>query len=190
MIKFTTIAASAFFLLLAGCSRSNEGKPLVPSFSHEQIDETGDGQTPYYSGLIEEYKRQLAEDPHNLAGNIALANAFYDSGQWREAIMFYERSLQLDPRNPDTRADMATCFRNLGMPGVALDQYRKALEFDPGHLNARYNIGIIYAHDRHDYAAAMHIWEDLLRISPHHPRADYMRDSIALFKKMRRKESP
>jgi len=177
------------FLLLAGCSRTNQEKrpastivPIAPAAQDQGGN--SESRTPYYIGLIEEYKTLLAEDPGNLASNIALANAYFDSGQWREAIMYYERALQIDPRNPDIRTDMATSYRNLGMTGAALDQYRKALEYDPGHQNARYNIGVIYAHDRHDYAAAIHIWEDLLRIAPHHPRAEAIRINIEMFKKL------
>jgi len=190
MIKTSIIAAAiAAFIFLGGCSKANEGSkrpvpPVAPVVQEMTHPHPPDDQSPYYYGLIAEYESLLAEDPDNLATNIALANAYYDSGQWREAILYYGRALQIDPRNPDIRTDMATSYRNLGMSEVALDQYRKALEYDPGHLNARYNIGVIYAHDRRDYAAAIHIWDDLLRIAPHHPRADYMRTSIAAFKRM------
>ncbi len=138
---------------------------------------------PYYYGLIEEYRSVLAEDPGNRAAIIALANAYYDSGNWRTAIFYYERALELDPHDPDILTDLGTCYRNSGNPERAFQFYQKALHQNPDHLNARYNLGIVYAHDRKDLAGAVREWEYLLRIAPMFPHAAKMREMIALYKK-------
>lgn len=171
--------ALAFF---AACSGTGGKEAVRPG-------QSGDGRTPYYHGLIEEYKRILAEDHNNLAAVIALGNAYFDSGQWKEAIAFYEHALQIDPRNADVRTDMGTAYRNMGFSDRALQEYRKALSYEPGHQNARYNIGVVYAYDRQDYAAAIRVWEDLLLLSPTHPRSEQMRSCIIKFKKTIARES-
>jgi len=186
-MKKVLAAALASFALFAACKNSGENKaPVVPAEAAQEPQ----SKVPYYYGLIEEYQTILAEDPHNLAAVIGLGNAYFDSGAWREAITQYERALKLDPRNADVLTDMGTCFRNLGMPERALSEYRKALQFEPGHLNARYNMGVIYAYDLKDYAVAIHVWQELLRLSPNHPHAEYMRSCIATFKKSLKKAGP
>ena len=186
-MKRTLSAAAILFVLLSGCRDIDEKKSAVVAAEAVHEHQPVESQTPYFYGLIEEYQTVLAEDPSNLAAVIGLGNAYFDSGAWRDAIARYERALKLDPRNADVRTDMGTCYRYLGMPERALAEYRRALEYEPGHLNARYNMGIVYAYDMKNYTVAIHIWQELLRLSPNHPHADYMRMCITTFRKTLRK---
>jgi tetratricopeptide (TPR) repeat protein len=185
-MKTLIVAASIFLALLPGCRKADDEMPTaVPTAAvHAPKSEA---LTPYYYGLIEEYRTILAEDPNNLAAVMALGNAYFDSGQWREAIRLYQRALTKDPRNADVLTDMGTAYRNLGRPDRALAEYRRALALEPGHVNARYNLGVVYAYDVKDYARAIRAWEELLRLAPNHPEADTMRTSIAAFKKRLKK---
>lgn len=170
-------AAVALAAALAGCNRSDDGQRGAhhPAVMEPAVDH---GQQPYLYGLIEEYQRMIAEDPHNLAATIGLANAYYDGGQWREAIKYYERALRLDPRNTDVITDMGTSYRNLGMPDWAIALYQKTLELEPGHQNALYNLGVVYAFDNKDSTSAARVWEKLLRLNPNHPHADHVRAAL------------
>ena len=168
--------------LFFGCSKS-EDKKLVNPPAPEQAGRHSETRTPYYSGLIEEYRSILAEEPDNLAALIALGNAYFDSGQWKNAATMYEHALMIDPRNADVRSDLGTAYRHLGMSERALAEYHLALEHEPGHLNARYNTGIVYAYDKKDYRAAIRVWEELLRLAPNFPEAERIRSSIASIKK-------
>jgi tetratricopeptide (TPR) repeat protein len=145
---------------------------------------------PYYYGLIEEYRSELAEDPDNLAANIALANALYDAGQWREAITYYDRALRLDPRNADVVTDRGTCFRNMGMADEAVAEYHRALKLDPSNQDALYNLGVVYSHDKKDLAKAILFWERLLEIAPKHPQANDIRASIENFRRALKAGTP
>ena len=169
---------------LPGCSPSDEGASQAGKDNAQEAEEL---KEPYYHGLIKEYTSLLAQDPNNLAATIALGNAYFDSGEWNEAVTYYTRALQVDPKNANVRTDMGTSFRNMGMHKRALAEYRHALKHDPSHQNARYNMGIIYAYDIKDYHAAIRVWEHLLKFSPNHPRADQMRSCIITFKKVTRK---
>ena len=178
-MKHLAISLVICLLLFAACKRPDPRKPTVVLPVTEHNGKTEKAQAPYYHGLIEEYRTILAEDPNNLAALIALGNAYFDSGQWRKAITMYEHALALDARNADVRTDMGTAYRNLGMSARALSEYRLALRYEPGHLNARYNMGIIYANDTKDAGAAIHVWEELLKLAPNYPHAEYIRSSIA-----------
>ena len=170
-------------LFLAGCQRAEEKKPVAVPAAIDHSKKLDEAQGPDYNGLIEEYRTMLAEDPNNFSALVAMGNAYFDSGQWKKAIMVYEHALMLDPSNADVRTDMGTAYRNLGMPDRALAEYRIALEHEPGHLNARYNMGIVLAHDMKNYHAAIQIWEELLKLAPNYPYADHIRSNIAVFKK-------
>lgn len=181
-LNYSAAIGLGLALLLPACSKTGKDNAAAPG-------QPAEVRAPYYYGLIEEYKRILAEDPNNLAAIIALGNAYFDSGQWKEAISYYENALRIEPRNADVRTDMGTAYRNMGFPDRALQEYQKALSFEPWHQNARYNIGVVYAYDKKDYAAAIRVWEDLLRHSPNHPRAEQMRLYIIMFKKAVAKET-
>jgi cytochrome c-type biogenesis protein CcmH/NrfG len=178
-MKNGIVAAAIILAFLCGCTKA-DGKRNQPAKTTDEKQQTS--QQPYYYGLIEEYRTMLAEDPHNRAATIALGNAFFDSGSWKEAITYYERALRLEPHDPDILTDLGTCYRNISMPDRATELYRRALQYSPGHLNARYNLGVVYAYDKKDYASAVREWEELLRIAPGFHQADMMRQAIRSFK--------
>jgi len=173
-----------FFLAAGGCTK-NEQKAAEPA---DRAAAEKD-KTPYYYGLIEEYRNILAGDPHNLAALIALGNSYYDVGQWKLAIQYYEQALQLNPHIADVVTDMGTCYRNLGMPDRAVTLYEKALSLEPAHQNALLNLGIVYGYDRKEYGRAIAYWEQLLQVSPKHPKADYLQATMAQFKKTMRQRA-
>ena len=155
----------------------------------EQNEPSEQSRPPHYAGLIAEYRAILAVEPDNLVALIALGNAYYDSGEWKKAIARYEHALRIDPRNSDIRTDSGTAYRNLGLLDRALAEYRLALQYDPAHVNARYNMGIVYAYDRKNLQAAIRVWEEMLRLAPNYPQAEYVRSSIAEFKEQLKKEA-
>jgi tetratricopeptide (TPR) repeat protein len=178
-------ACLLLFLLAAGGCTKNEQKSAGPA----DRSAAEKGQTPYYYGLIEEYRNILAGDPHNLAALIALGNAYYDAGQWKLAVQYYEQALLLNPHVADVVTDMGTCYRNLGMPDRAIAQYENALKIEPTHQNALLNLGIVYGYDRKEYAKAIAYWEQLLHVSPKHPKAEYLQATMAQFRKAMRQKA-
>ncbi|MHB8843815.1 MAG: tetratricopeptide repeat protein [Nitrospirota bacterium] len=177
------LAGVMLFLLGAGGCKKDEGKPAVAGWAPEDRAAAEKGQEPYYHGLIEEYRNVLAEDQHNLAAIIALGNALYDAGQWREAIQYYDRALSMNPHLADVITDMGTCFRNLGMPDKAIAQYERALSIEPVHQGALYNMGIVYGFDRKNYPRAIQYWQQLLHVAPKHPKSQYIHATMAQFRK-------
>jgi len=185
MKKAFIMSALCLLLLLFGCRKTETRKtPGAPPLAPVQAD----SQAPYYPGLIEEYRANLAEDPNNLAALIALGNAYFDNGQWTEAITKYNRALLSNPKDADVRTNLGTAYLNLGMTDRALAEYRAVLEYDPGHLDARYNTGLVYAAKKKKYREAIRVWEDLLKIAPNYPAAEQMKSMIMTFKEELRKD--
>lgn len=183
-MKNLFVAAALLLVVLPGCRNTPEKKAvrsLQPIVEHAPKPENA--QKPYYYGLIEEYGTVLQADPENLAALIGLGNAFSESGAWRDAILHYQHALKIDPKNADVHTDMGTAYRSIGLPDRALAEYRIALQHEPAHLDARFKMGIVYAYDFKDYAVAIHVWEELLRLAPSYPQADYMRTCMVTFRK-------
>jgi tetratricopeptide (TPR) repeat protein len=169
-------------VLAGGCTGGQTASDGGDDASQKTVD--GQGQSPYYYGLIEEYRSILAEDPNNLAAIIALANALYDADQWREAIRFYEQALQLNPSNADLITDMGTCYRNLGMADQAIKVYERALAIEPSHQNTLFNLGVVYGYDKKNYRKAIALWERLLHLAPKYPKASEIQASLAGFRRL------
>jgi len=182
------LIAAAALLASGGCKRN--GGTASPAGPAPDETPSKENRTPYYRGLIEEYRSILAEDPHNLAAIIALGNALYDAGQWKGAIQYYERALQIDPHSVDVMTDMGTCYRNLGMPDKAIAIYEQVISIEPSHQNALLNLGVAYGQDKKDYRRAISYWDRLLHIAPKHPQADNIKATLHIYKQALRKQAP
>jgi len=185
MLKTAIVAWVLLALTITGGCKE-QGKDANAPVSKAAADKN---KSPNYYGLIEEYQGILAGDPHNLAAIIALGNAYFDAGEWKQAIRHYEQALELDPANANVITDMGTCYRNMGMPDRAIAEYERALKSEPAHQNALFNLGVVYGYDRKDYAAAIRYWEQLLHVSPKHPQADYLQATMAQFRKAMRQKT-
>ena len=188
MKKAFIMTALCLLLLACGCRKTGTRKtpdvPVAtePATQHEEL------QPPYYSGLIEEYRTILAEDPNNLSAITAPGNAYFDNGQWKEKITMYEHALLINQKNADVRTDLGTACRNIAMADRALAEYRAALEHEPGHLHARYSTGAVYGSNKKNYRGAIREWEDLLKIAPNYPQAEQMRSMMMTVKKALKKD--
>jgi tetratricopeptide (TPR) repeat protein len=188
MKKAFIIAALCFLILPSGCRKTASRKiPAVPAVT-EPATVPGEMRSPYYSGLIEEYRTMLAGDPNSLAAMIALGNAFFANGQWKESITMFERALLVDPKNADVRTDLGNAYRNIGSTDRALSEYRSVLRLDRMHVDALYNTGVLYARNKKNFKEAVRVWEDLLKIAPNYSQAEQMRSMIATMKNIIKKD--
>lgn len=92
----------------------------------------------YYS----RYEETVHTDP---AGAISYA---------QQGIRYYRRYLDESPSSVDARVDMAVLELYTGQTDVAIQEIGKALELAPGHVQANYNLGVIYLQGRGDFEKA------------------------------------
>lgn len=117
-------------------------------------------------GIIDDLKRETAQNPNDVKAWIELGNHYFDTGQIKNAIQAYEKVLTLDPGNADVLTDMGVMYRRSGQPQEAIAAFDKAIDADPGHEVSRFNKGIVLMHDLNDREGALKAWEDLVRINP------------------------
>lgn len=92
----------------------------------------------------EEYKRILAEDPHNYEALVGLGNLYFDNQQYQQAVEYYRRALKIKPDDPNVRTDLAICYTYLDLLDLAASELKQVIEKYPNHAQAHFNLAIVY----------------------------------------------
>jgi len=77
--------------------------------------------------------------PHNNLGFF-----LKDHGDMDGALYHFELSNQLRPGNPNVLNNIATIYSGRGKKAEAVKLLQKALSYEPMHIDARYNLALLY----------------------------------------------
>jgi len=125
------------------------------------------------------YRDILARDPKNVSAAAKAGNLLYDARRYVEAIGFYEQAFALNASDISVSTDLGTALWYAGRADEALVQYEKSLALDANHAQTLFNVGIVRADGKHDYAGAVAVWETLLNTNPAYPAVVRVRSMIA-----------
>jgi tetratricopeptide (TPR) repeat protein len=125
------------------------------------------------------YREILARDPKNVAAAVKAGNLLYDGQRYVEAIGFYQQAFALDRSDINVSTDLGTALWYAGRADEALAQYQKSLAIDATHAQTLFNVGIVRADGKRDYAGAVAAWESLLKSNPGYPEIAKVRTLIA-----------
>jgi TPR repeat protein len=128
--------------------------------------------------VIQTLEQQAAQNPHDPAPALQLANYLYDHVDYNQAVVWYRKAIQLDPKNVNASTDLGTCYFNLGRFDEALQQFRHSLTIDPGHQPTLYNLVVVNMEGKHDYRAAELAWQTLHRLNPSYPNLDQLQQKL------------
>jgi tetratricopeptide (TPR) repeat protein len=106
-------------------------------------------------------------------------NRFYDAQRYQDAIPYYQRALTFNQSDVNVSTDLGTALWYTGRVDAALAQYDRSLAIDRHHAQTLFNLGIVRADGKHDYAGAVEAWETLLNTTPNYAAADKVRTLIA-----------
>ena len=134
---------------------------------------------PVNDAQINAYRDILARDPKNVQAAIGAGNLLYDAQRYPEAISFYQQAFALNASDINLSTDLGTALWYAGRADESLAQYRKSLGINATHAQTLFNIGIVKADGKHDYAGAIASWEALLRTNPTYPDVIKVRSLIA-----------
>ncbi len=84
-----------------------------------------------YASAVELCRRQLAEEPHSLAGRLMLARALFAAGQAEAALEEFYHVLAADPENIAALKYVADIRFASGDEMSAIAAYQRILEIDP-----------------------------------------------------------
>jgi cytochrome c-type biogenesis protein CcmH/NrfG len=127
---------------------------------------------------LQAYRDILEADPENTRAATELANRLYDAGRFSEAIAHYQQVFAADPRNVHVSTDLGTALWYTGRADDAIAQFEKSLAVEATHPQTLFNMGIVRAEGKQDYAGAVQAWEQLLTSNPTYPEADRVRRLI------------
>jgi tetratricopeptide (TPR) repeat protein len=74
----------------------------------------------------------------------AVADAYAEVGDLREAIEGYRKSLERCPDFHDIRYRLGIALRDVGLPDQALREFKRVLRGNPGLLDAQVQLGLTY----------------------------------------------
>ena len=120
-----------------------------------------------------------ASSIQTFAEAVEAANRFYDAQRFGDAIPYYERAMTFNGNDINVSTDLGTALWYAGRADAALAQYEHSLSLDRTHAQTLFNLGIVRADGKHDYAGAVDAWETLLKAHPEYASADKVRTLIA-----------
>ena len=117
---------------------------------------------------LESLQERTRAEPANVEAWLALAQAQFDSRDYKAAVATYEHGTQLAPQRADiwsALGEARTSATKDPMPPDALTAFRKAVAIDPKEPRARYFLAV--ARDlAKDHQGAIDDWLALLRDTP------------------------
>jgi tetratricopeptide (TPR) repeat protein len=125
------------------------------------------------------YRDILARDPKNFDAAVKAGNLLYDAKQFVEAIPFYQQALAVGPADINVSTDLGTALWYAGRADEALAQYEKSLAIDATHGQTLFNVGVVRADGKHDYAGAAAAWDMLVRTNPGYPDLAHVETMLA-----------
>jgi tetratricopeptide (TPR) repeat protein len=125
------------------------------------------------------YRDILARDPKNLQAAVGAGNLLYDGQRYAEAIPFYQQAFALNATDINVSTDLGTALWYAGRPDESLAQYQKSLAINATHAQTLFNVGIVKADGKKDYAGGIAAWQELLRTNPTYPEGMKVRSLIS-----------
>ncbi len=152
-----------FFLLLFTVILLQTG--LIKTGGKENIPPSIAQKIQVYQGIEKAYFKALKENPNNVDAILGLANFYFQTERYEQAIEMYERAKKLRPNDTDISLKIADSYFRLGTPEIALKELKEILRNDPNNLPALVTIGNYYF-DRKQYSKAITYYQKALDIQP------------------------
>lgn len=165
LLLFTVI------LLQTGLIKTGEKEKNIPPSIAQKLQ--------VYQGIEEAYFKALKENPNNVDAILGLANFYFQTERYEQAVEMYERAKKLRPNDTNISLKIAESYFRLGTPEIALKELKEILRNEPNNLPALVTIGNYYF-DRKQYSKAITYYQKALDIQPenNNVRTDM---AIALF---------
>jgi len=119
------------------------------------------------------WQRALEFDGQCAMVHAALGKAAYRRAQQllQLAEESFQRTLAADAQNAEAHFALGVAHQAKGRHDMAEMEYLAALQSNPNHLEAHYNLGVLYLQARRRYNEAATQFQEVLRIAPRHVNA-------------------
>jgi cytochrome c-type biogenesis protein CcmH/NrfG len=174
--------AGVFFGLLAGWivgSQQVTGVPRDPAPQPAQSAAAAEkAPPPLDERRVADLKASAERNPADADSRVQLANLYFDSERFADAIRWYEEALKIDPRNPNASTDLGITYYYTNQVDRALAQFDKSLDIDPTHTKTLLNMGFVRAYGKQDLEGAAKAWQRVVDIAPATPEGQRARQAL------------
>ena len=170
------LASGTLFGLIVGWVLGSQepAGPSEPPAVVTQAEGAGsavEGATPppLDEARVRELMAEAERDPRDVVTRTMLANLYFATDRFREAITWYVASLALNPDDLNVSTDLGVSYYYTNQPDRALEQFMYSLEVEPEHVKTILNLGIVRAFGKQDLAGAAEAWDRVIAIAPDSP---------------------
>jgi tetratricopeptide (TPR) repeat protein len=174
--------AGVFFGLLVGWiigSQQTPGGSRAPEPAPSQMAGSGEKPPPPLDERrVADLQAAAERSPADAASRVELANLYFDSERFADAIKWYEDALRIDPRNPNASTDLGITYYYTNQVDRALAQFDKSLDVDPAHTKTLLNMGFVRAYGKQDLDGAAKAWQRVVDIAPATPEGQRAKQAL------------
>jgi tetratricopeptide (TPR) repeat protein len=171
--------AGVVFGLIAGWiigSQQSGGREAAPPPAPAAASAPATSPSAPPPPLLDESKvtafKTIAErEPNNPKPRVELANLYFDSEKYDDAIKWYGDALKLAPNDVNVSTDLGVSYYYTNQADKALEQFSHSLQLDPKHAKTLLNIGVVKAFGKQDLTGAEEAWQKVVELAPDSPEA-------------------
>ena len=117
-------------------------------------------------------------DAEDLDSRVSLAELYFESHSFEQAIPRYEEVLTMMPDNVQASTNLGISYYYVGSSERAVEQLERSLEIEPTHAQTLVTLGIVKAFGLQDLEGATAAWERVLEVAPDGSEARAARDAL------------
>ena len=127
------------------------------------------------------YQTAFILTPKDIDIYINLGSAFYEKGEYNNALSVYRQAIELEPHNAKIYCNLGYLYWGKGEIEEAIKTYETAIKYDPEYDIAYNNLGVIYLDDLGRVQKAIELFEQAIKYNPNYALANYnLARSIAI----------
>ena len=117
--------------------------------------------------LVTPLMEKVQQDPKDIASLQALADLYYQAGDFATSRTFLRKVVEIDARNVVGQLALGATEYNLGDAAAAEQSWRAVLDIDKNNVDAHYYLGFMYlTREPPDMAQVKAEWDQVVAIAP------------------------
>jgi tetratricopeptide (TPR) repeat protein len=162
--------AGVIFGLLAGWVIGSQQAMLRPAAPAAAAAPAAQPQAALLDeNKVKAYQAVADREPTNPTPRVELANLYFDSERYDDAIKWYVEALRLAPNDVNVSTDLGVSCYYTNQADKALEQFDRSLQIDPRHAKTLLNMGIVKAFGKQDLTGAEAAWQQVIQMAPDSP---------------------
>ena len=139
-LRIFCVLIAVLSLLSCDDKGSQSSQPTANTIDAQQFPKFDSFQQP---SEIDQLKAKLFDNPNDFNSLDRLADVYFESGRYVEAIEMYDRAIVVNPQCADCYNDKGLSLFYLGDANAALESFDKAIAIDPGYPHVWLSKGFV-----------------------------------------------